>query len=400
MTLSTSLPPNAYQPPAQLKPGGCGCGGSSGGGSRSGGNCGCGGDCGDSCGLERVRFFPRQLLGADDLNAEQHYFREKQRRHNRYLHGWGVVCGAHVRPAPTATKPYQVMICPGYVITPQGDEIMIGAPALYDLATCMVSSDDPCAFARPCPPVTASTPMRSVIYLSICYKECEVRPVRVSPGGCNCDDVACDYSRIRDAYEFSCLDCPPQVHGYNCAELCRGGIMPCPPCPPSNCVVLATIRIRGHTPSQLPAGSDVYQVNSGYEVNPYTAPMVIDNLTDRKLLYSTAMLQTMAMCQCGDDASTPVLTQVATPVIVGTLAPQTQTMVVSITDAQADAVIHYTTDLSDPTADSATYTGQPLNFTRSAFASGKQVTVKAIATATGYQDSEIATYEVPKPGDS
>jgi len=37
--------------------------------------------------LERVRFFPRQLLTANDLQQEQGYLREKQRRHNRFLLG-------------------------------------------------------------------------------------------------------------------------------------------------------------------------------------------------------------------------------------------------------------------------------------------------------------------------
>jgi hypothetical protein len=47
----------------------------------------------DSVALERVKYFSRQLLTADDMTADQDYFRNKMRRHNRYLHGWGVVCG-------------------------------------------------------------------------------------------------------------------------------------------------------------------------------------------------------------------------------------------------------------------------------------------------------------------
>ena len=252
-------------------------------------NCGCG--CDDGCGLERVRFFSRQLLGADDLTTEQSYFREKLRRHNRYLHGWGVVCGCAVKPAATEAKPYQVLICPGYVVTPCGDEIMIGSPALFDLATCLVSSDDPCAYSRPCPPVTTTTPMRQMLYLSVCYKECVVRPVRVAPVGCSCDDAECDYSRIRDAYEFSCLDSLPGTHAkppYTCDDLCAGGVFPCPPCPEDNCVVLATIRLRD--PKQY--GRVEASHRAGY------GAVQIDDTSDRRLLYSTEMLQMMAFCAC------------------------------------------------------------------------------------------------------
>src|SRR3954454_17258784 len=104
-------------------------------------------------GGERVRFFPRQLLAADDLEAEQHYHRQRLREHNRYLHGWGVVCGCDVQPAPVTGKPWQVRICPGYVLAPQGDAISIRHEVLFDVSSSLVQSGDPCAFSRPCPPL-------------------------------------------------------------------------------------------------------------------------------------------------------------------------------------------------------------------------------------------------------
>jgi hypothetical protein len=68
--------------------------------------------------LERVKYFPRQLLTADDMTADQEYFRNKLRRHNRYLHGWGVVCGMEVSVAPTVIQPWQVQIGSGYAVGP------------------------------------------------------------------------------------------------------------------------------------------------------------------------------------------------------------------------------------------------------------------------------------------
>ncbi|MBJ7601423.1 chitobiase/beta-hexosaminidase C-terminal domain-containing protein [Candidatus Nephthysia bennettiae] len=362
----------------------------------SGGSpCDCG--CDDACGLERVRFFPRQILGAEDLNTEQRYFKQKMRRHNRYLHGWGVVCGCEVKPAPTATKPYQVLICPGYVITPEGDEIMVGCPALYDLATCMVSSDDPCAFSRPCPPVTSSTPMRSRIYLTVCYKECEVRPVRVAPGGCSCDDAVCDYSRIRDAYEFSCLDSLPGSHqkpAYTCEQLCQGGILPCPPCPPDNCVVLATIRIDTQfRPAPPPRGVSEQTLTTQYLV-AQNAPLRIDNLSDRRLLYSTEMLQAMALCQCGPQR----LPVVDTPVINDLGTGGNDQVWVEITVANpAGSQIYYTTDQSDPSPTSPSSTLFGANNDNIPLSVGAlPVTIKAIGVHPGYQDSAIASQVIPK----
>src|SRR5215831_8329342 len=46
--------------------------------------------------LDRTRFFSGQLLTEADLNNEQSYWLAKNRLHNRFLHGWGVVCGMQV----------------------------------------------------------------------------------------------------------------------------------------------------------------------------------------------------------------------------------------------------------------------------------------------------------------
>jgi hypothetical protein len=188
--------------------------------------------CSEDATLERVRFFPRQLIAADDLNQEQTYHRQRLRNHNRFLHGWGVVCGCDVRAAGDAKKPWQVRICPGYVLTPQGDEVYISTEAMFDVATCITQSSDPCAFSRPCPPVTLRAKATQTLYLAVRHVECQSRPVRVAPSGCACDDVDCEYSRIRDGYEFCCLSALPASHEEtppSCEELCRPtGVLPCP----------------------------------------------------------------------------------------------------------------------------------------------------------------------------
>ena len=50
----------------------------------------------ESDSLERPRFFSSKLLRTEDLALEQQYFREKLRRHNRNLHGFGIVSGLKV----------------------------------------------------------------------------------------------------------------------------------------------------------------------------------------------------------------------------------------------------------------------------------------------------------------
>src|SRR3954467_14225095 len=99
-------------------------------------DCGCGGGSSadaasaPTSGGERTRYFPRQLVAAADLTQDQIYFREKSRRHNRLLHGWGIVCGVEVR---ASKAPGSVDVNAGYVLGPLGDEIVVDEMVTVDL---------------------------------------------------------------------------------------------------------------------------------------------------------------------------------------------------------------------------------------------------------------------------
>jgi PKD repeat protein len=82
--------------------------------------------------LVRPHFFERQQLRAADLMAGQAYVRERLRRHNRFLHGWGVVCGAQVVRAPSGSL-WTLAIGEGYAVTPHGDEIYIPAGTTFNV---------------------------------------------------------------------------------------------------------------------------------------------------------------------------------------------------------------------------------------------------------------------------
>src|SRR5437870_11795248 len=86
----------------------------------------------DSHIAELPRYYPRQLITPDDLTLEQNYFRDRMRRHNRLLHGWGVGCGALVCPLPTVDDngaksyvPWQAQAQPGYILGAYGDAILL-----------------------------------------------------------------------------------------------------------------------------------------------------------------------------------------------------------------------------------------------------------------------------------
>ncbi len=96
-----------------------------------------------------------------------------------------------------------------------------------------------------------------------------------------------------------------------------------------------------------------------------------------------AAIATLAMLvtafSCTPDSPDATKDAAATPVIT------VENNTVTITSATEGAAIYYTTDGTDPTSDSDVY--------ENAFAITATVTVKAIAIADGYTDSEIASKE-------
>lgn len=241
--------------------------------------------------LERLRYFNRQLLTADDMRLEQAYFREKRRRHNRYLHGWGVVCGCSVEPMPQA-KSWTVQVCPGYAVGPQGDDILIDHAVTVDLS--LGATPEPCTVRRPCPPVGEmpgpGEPPRQA-YVAVRYAECHSRPVKLHPAGCGCDETGCEYSRIRDSFEIKVLWSLPQSHADAAQDdqawrerlqklsqeaLHRRAGLPVPPCPAcvsEPWVVLATVTL----PAVQAQGTAPLPLQVGY--------------ADRRVLLATQRLQ-------------------------------------------------------------------------------------------------------------
>jgi len=75
---------------------------------------------GDSQWLTRPRFFSGKLITPEDLALEQQYFREKLKRHNRGLHGFGIVSGLKV-----TTRSGQIIVEPGLALDCEGNELVI-----------------------------------------------------------------------------------------------------------------------------------------------------------------------------------------------------------------------------------------------------------------------------------
>jgi hypothetical protein len=210
----------------------------------------------DLVSLERTRFFPRQLVGPDDLTQDQVYFREKARRHNRLLHGWGIVCGALVQHREGCV----LTVTPGYVLGPWGDEILIDEEVSIDV--CRGDTLGPFDCAEPDPWCGDRPRLRegSTAYLAVRYVERATRPIQAPGCGCGCNGDGCEYSRTRDSFEFGVLTelpesyrtktTPPKVESITG---CVGDPprATCPPCPADPWVVLCDFQISGGTVSSV-----------------------------------------------------------------------------------------------------------------------------------------------------
>ena len=152
--------------------------------------------------LERTRYFYGLVLGVDDFAQEQEYFRAKARRHNRMLHGYGVVCGLRLRAEPAG----MVTIEPGYALDPRGEEIVVERELVVDLGV----EDAEGNTVGACPGdeafVPVERPLGKPLYIAIRYAECDVRPVPVASES---GDETVEYSRTRESFVIRVLTALP-----------------------------------------------------------------------------------------------------------------------------------------------------------------------------------------------
>jgi len=74
----------------------------------------------ESKALKRLRYFTGQVLTVEGLELEQQYLREKLKRHNRTLHGFGIVSGLRV-----TVKRGAIAVGPGLALDCEGNELLV-----------------------------------------------------------------------------------------------------------------------------------------------------------------------------------------------------------------------------------------------------------------------------------
>jgi hypothetical protein len=184
------------------------------------------GDKGPAAALARPRFESGDRLGAKDLAAEQAWRRQRLRRHNRHLHGWGVACGLRVAPALDGGRPWAVVVCPGYAVGPYGDDILVSCAPRVDLREWV--------WSRP-------SDRQRIAYVAIRFAEAAIDPRDIHTG-CGCADSGTRMSAVREQYRIDVLWAKPDAGAQVDVDMCRD-VPACAPCPDTPYVLLAGIRL-------------------------------------------------------------------------------------------------------------------------------------------------------------
>jgi hypothetical protein len=276
--------------------------------------------------FERNNYFYGKQFTVRDLLQEQSYFNGKRQLVNRMVLGWGVVCGLEVRWEPT-TRGFVVEA--GMALDCCGHEIIVCEPQ----HVAFEDYEEQCRVAREKPEHTGK------FVLCLEYDECHAEPVELPAVGCD-DDERVEFNRVRDGFKLrvktweeacpkqpsghvACLDyfkhdagaspetpdCRTEnLHHYLCHKLTEG----CPACEECDCVVLATIYVRGtsptagqtpppagYAPPEQPKKQDEYQ-SPGQPTDQKLPEPELDLCTDRRFVYNNSLLYDLIYCYHGD----------------------------------------------------------------------------------------------------
>lgn len=163
-----------------------------------------------SCGsvecFERPRYFGGQLLTDKDLDAAQRYVIEKNRLHNRYLVGTGVVCGLAVRCHPECNG--FIVIEPGYAIDCCGNDIVLCDAETFDVIDYL----EQCQEEEPvCDDKIRNRQVKcddeiKEYCLFLSYSEEYIRPVTALVRDNGCSNNRCEPSRTRESFRLDLIE--------------------------------------------------------------------------------------------------------------------------------------------------------------------------------------------------
>jgi|GEM_PF-1782135 len=158
---------------------------------------------------KRVRYSTGLVLGKGDFDQEQVYFMERDRLHQRALHGYGTVLGLGVAVRDGADGRPEVTVAPGLAVTPRGASVCVPRAQCARLDDWLTAHRDDLTGvgsppgSPPASPPLGSPPGALSLWLALCPRDCETDPVPVLGDPCRTPEDLTVPSRIADDF---CLE--------------------------------------------------------------------------------------------------------------------------------------------------------------------------------------------------
>lgn len=139
----------------------------------------------------RNHYFTGKMLVERDFTDEQLYHMNKQRRHNRYLHGSGTVCGLKVKQHPfESQRDTCIVIEPGTAIDCCGRELLLEREEYFDFSTKIKEKKGDLE------------PGEHILQICLRYSECPIEFMSVLFDDCSNGGVDSQPNRIVESYDI------------------------------------------------------------------------------------------------------------------------------------------------------------------------------------------------------
>lgn len=147
---------------------------------------------------KRTGYSIGMVVGADELSQDQRYLTNRDERHQRALHGWGVVSGLGVQFGDDN----ELQVLPGTAIDAVGRLICIDTTQCADVLSWVNAQEE----------VTLSGDALDV-WVSLCWAECETDLLPIASGPCKSLEDSLAASRVADSYELQLSLTEPPTRG-------------------------------------------------------------------------------------------------------------------------------------------------------------------------------------------
>lgn len=152
---------------------------------------------------KRVKYSMGLVLGVEEFEQEQYYLMERDRIHQRALHGYGTAVGLKVEFKKDDGVP-NVLVSPGIAVNPRGDTICVPQSQCADLDGWLEENSGEMETQ-----LDGAVSGTAALYVVLCYKECPTDNVPIPGAPCRSKEDILAPSRIADYFDLSITTTPP-----------------------------------------------------------------------------------------------------------------------------------------------------------------------------------------------